>query len=64
MARMSVGELQVSNCAINGWVRRCFFVFFSYALKEASKMAWKLEGEEAMGGIWDMETTARSRGAV
>ncbi len=48
---MSVGELQVCNWAINGCARRSFFVFFSYVFREALKMAWKLEEEEAVGGV-------------
>ena len=50
MARMSVGELQVCNWAINGCVRRSFFVFFSYSFREATKMVCKVEEEEVVGG--------------
>ena len=53
-------EWQVCNWAINGWARRSFFVFFSYAFKEAAKMTWKFEGEEVVGGSWDMVTVART----
>ena len=42
---MSVGDLQVCNWAINGCVRRSFFVFLSYSFKEAQKTAWKWEEE-------------------
>jgi hypothetical protein len=61
MARMSAGDLQAWNWAINGCVRRLFFVFFSYTFREASKTACKLEEEEleAMGVILDMATAAR-----
>jgi hypothetical protein len=58
---MSVGELQVCNLAINGCVRRSFFVFFSYSFKEATKMACsgaEEEPVEAMGGDWDIVATA------
>ena len=59
---MSVGELQACNLAINGCVRRSFFVFFSYSFKEATKMACsRVEEEpvEAVGCDWDMATAVR-----
>jgi hypothetical protein len=57
---MSAGDLQAWNWAINGCVRRLFFVFFSYSFREASKTACKLEEElEAVGVVLDMATSAR-----
>lgn len=44
---MFAGELQAWNWAINGRARRSYFIFFSYSLREALKMGWKLEGKEA-----------------
>ena len=45
---MAEGESQDCSWAARGWVRRLFFVLFSYACKAALKADWKLEegGEE------------------
>lgn len=43
---MASGESHDCSWAIRGWVRRLFFVFFSYASKAALKTNWKLEEEE------------------
>jgi hypothetical protein len=48
--RISTGELQSCNWAINGCVRRLFSVFFSYSFREASKTACKSEDEELEAG--------------
>ena len=55
-ARMSAGDLQTCNWAINGWVTRLFSVFFSYSFREASNMVRKLEEGElkAAGFVFDM----------
>ena len=61
MVRVSAGELQACNWAINGRVRRLFFVFFSYCFREASKTACKLEEEEleAVGVVLAMATATK-----
>ena len=58
---MLVGELQAFNWAINGSDLRSFFVFSSYAFREASKMAFKLEEDEleAVGVVCDMVVATR-----
>ena len=38
-------------------MRRLFFVFFSYAVRAASKVSFRLE--EAGGSVFDMVTAAR-----
>ena len=48
---MSARELQTCNWAINGCMRRSFFVFFSYSFRAATRMARKLEECE---GVWDI----------
>ena len=61
---MAEGESQDCSWVARGWVRRLFFVLFSYACKAALKTDWKLEegGEEdeedAIGGTWDIVTQA------
>src|SRR5712671_5668461 len=45
MFRMASGESQWSKSAARGWFRRSRPVFFSYSLKAASNMDWKLETE-------------------
>ena len=47
-ARMSVGELQVRDLAMNGRVRRSAFVFFSNSFKEVTKMVRNLEEAEGV----------------
>jgi hypothetical protein len=56
---MVEGESQDCSWAARGWVRRSFFVLFSYSCKAALKVDWKLEEggeeeEEAVGGTWDI----------
>jgi hypothetical protein len=49
-------QWEVWNWALNGYVRRSSFVFFSYSLREATKMAFRLEEDV---GVGDMSTAVR-----
>ena len=58
-----MGELQAFNWSINGSLRRLFSIFSSYAFREASKIAFRLEEEglEAVGAGFDI-VVATKRG--
>ena len=53
--------MQACSLSINGSDLRSFFVFSSYAFREASKIAFKLEEEEleAVGVVFDMAVATR-----
>jgi hypothetical protein len=60
---MLLGESQAWSWAASGWVRRSFFVRLSYAFRALLKIGWKLEDDEAVGGVWDMTLGARRMGS-
>jgi hypothetical protein len=51
---MALEESQDCSRVARGWSRSLFLVLLSYAFKEALKIGWKLEEEDAIGENWDM----------
>ncbi len=57
---MAAGESQCCSLAERGWVRRSFFVFFSYASKAVLKRLWKLVEEVVVEETLDIVSVSKN----